>query len=121
MIKTSEKQINSIAQKIGKIKSVEAVILFGSQSRGTNGPLSDIDVCIIEKEKSLVRKESSENLDITFFHELPISMQFRVLKEGKILINNQEKNISNLQKKVAKEYIDFKYLLNNYERRFLHV
>src|SRR3989344_7022578 len=107
MIKTSEKQINSIAQKIGKIKSVEAVILFGSQSRGTNGPLSDIDVCIIgrltEKEKSLVRKESSENLDITFFHELPISMQFRVLKEGKILINNQEKNISNLQKKVAKE------------------
>ena len=122
-ILTKIKDIEKIAREISKIKNVEAIYLFGSQSRGNTGPLSDIDICIIggltEKEKSRVYYFSSDNLDISFFEQLPIIIQFRILKEGKKLFVRDRNKIDELKIRIIKNYIDFKYVINAYCKEIL--
>jgi predicted nucleotidyltransferase len=122
---TMQRDIPKIAKEISSIKSVDAIILFGSMAGGRASPLSDIDLCVIgnltKKERERVLLQSSDNLDITFFSQLPPGIQFRVLKEGKYLVNKNPEKTRELQKKVAKRYIDFKHILNTYQKRLLHV
>lgn len=117
-ILTKIKDLKKIVEEISKIKNVKAIYLFGSQSRNNAGPLSDIDICIIgnltEKEKSKIYNFSSDNLDLSFFRQLPIMIQFRILKEGKELFVKDRNEINELKIKIIRNYIDFKYIINAY-------
>lgn len=122
---TKIENIEKIAEKIAKIKNVEAVYLFGSYARGTSGPLSDIDLCVIGnlslKEERDALSELSDNLDISFFNRLPIYIKIRVFKEGKMLIVNDKEAIDRRKFQTIQEYLDFMPLINKYIREVLHV
>ncbi len=122
-ILTKFEDIPKIAEDIGKIKNVKAVYLFGSYATGKTHPLSDIDICVIgnltEKEKYKAMDALSDNLDISIFNELPISIRFRVFRDGKPLIVKDKDFVDVLKMKTAKEYIDFKYIINQYCKEVL--
>ena len=105
-------EIQKIAKKMSKIKGVDAVFLFGSYATGKNNALSDIDLCVFgklsEKAKEEVLRFSSEKLDISLFDELPIWIKTRVFRDGKPLINKNEKKIREMVFRTMHEWEDFK-------------
>lgn len=105
-------KIQKIAKEISKIKGVDAVFLFGSYATKKNNALSDIDLCVFgklsEKSKKEVLRFSSEKLDISLFDELPIWIKTRVFRDGKSLINKNEKKIREITFKTMHELEDFK-------------
>ena len=115
---TKFEDVPKIAGEIIKIKNVKAVYLFGSYTTGKVHALSDIDICVIgnlnEKEKSKAMSALSDNLDITLFNDLPISIRFKMFKEGNPLIVKDKEFVDVLKMKTAREYIDFKYVINQY-------
>ena len=93
-IKHMLKQLKPLLEKAKKDKDVVAVMLFGSAARGEKH--RDIDVAIVlypKKYKALKMSDIklkyaaiSDALDVTVFQQLPLYIQKRVIKDGKLLM-----------------------------------
>lgn len=113
---TKIEDIDRIAERISKIKNVNAIYLFGSYAKSNIKPLSDIDLCIIgnlkEIDKIKIAGYSSDNLDISFFDELPVYIKFRVFRDGKPLIVKDERSLKLIRLFILNQYRDFKPISN---------
>ena len=102
---------------------VLAVILFGSQARGTAGPESDVDVCLVLEAGAPARLEMSHkrldyvagsDLDIKIFQQLPLYIRSRVLKEGRVLSVRDEDRLYDLAFRTARAFEDFRPYYQRY-------
>lgn len=107
-------EIPRIAKEIAKDKHVKAIYLFGSYATGKIHILSDIDICIITDSYEDVDYPSTDNLDVSYFHLLPLTAQFRVFSEGRPLIVNDKNYVDKLKIRTINNYIDFKPFLNRF-------
>lgn len=106
------KLINPIVEKAKKDKEILAVALFGSALKCEN--YRDIDICLFlnkkisNKEMTGIRikylGEANDKLDIQVFQQLPLYIQIRILKEGKILFVKDEDSLYELAFKTIKEF-----------------
>ena len=79
-----------------------AIILFGSFARGEQTEKSDIDICIVAKEKGKIKEiwnkilESglTEKYDIKIFELLPLKLKIEVIKEGKVIFCKNKKELT---------------------------
>jgi len=119
----SEKQINNLIEKAGKDKQILAVFLFGSRARGEDTPGSDIDICLVLKQRKYSKKELSQkkleylsefDLDIQIYQQLPLYIKKRVLKDGKILMCKNEDEIYEIAFKTIEEYSDMEHFYKDY-------
>ncbi len=70
-----------------------AIILFGSFARGEQTERSDVDVCIVAKERKKIKEIWNEILesgltaryDVKIFELLPLKMKIEVIKDGKVI------------------------------------
>lgn len=105
-----------VIEKIKKIDNVRAVILFGSYAENNIKPLSDIDICVIfnenatKKNKNEVLTYGNDELDISLFESLPLSLKFKILHNGKILY--QTKSLINLKINITNQWFDFRVIAN---------
>ncbi len=112
---TKIEEIPEIAKEIAKNKHVKAVYLFGSYASEKQNILSDIDICVITRDDyEDVRIPVTDNLDVSYFHRLPLIIQFRVFKEGKPLVVKDKDFIYDLKLKTLKLYLDFIHIMNRY-------
>ena len=120
-ITTKFENIGKIANEISKIKNVKAIYLFGSYARGKIMPLSDIDICVIgslsEEEKYKALEHLSDNLDISFFEDLPLVIQFRILRDGKPLFAREDAFLRELKLRTIREYLDYSSFYRQFCRR----
>ena len=117
-----ETHVKKAIKEISKNKEVIAIILFGSNIKKTNRKDSDIDLAIITKKISTkqelnIRGYSSELIDISLFHKLPIIIQFRVFKEGKVLYCKNKKLLNIIKTNTIKNYLDFSIFMNRFYKR----
>jgi hypothetical protein len=100
--------------------SVIAIILFGSVARGQARPISDIDLCIITKrdipetEESDLISYGSEKIDVSLFWNLPPTIRFRVIKEGKTLFCRDPLAYHRIKVDTVREYLDTAPLIRKY-------
>ena len=120
-----KRDIANTVEELRQYPYVNAVILFGSYAKGRIKPLSDIDICVItEKNISFDQRVaiiglSSGKLDISTFWNLPLTIQYRVFKEGKILYNRDWLILHRVRIKTVKEYLDFLPIIErNIKRMF---
>ena len=110
-------KIQKIAKEISKVKNVKAVFLFGSYATGKQNAKSDIDLCVLgklnEKQKNEVLRYSSEKIDISIFDELPIWIKTRVFRDGKPIVNKNEKEVLEIAFRTMHEWEDFRPLIQN--------
>lgn len=110
-------EINKLVKDSSKIKSVNAIVLFGSQATGKNNKNSDIDLCffgkIKDEDKLNIQRMFPEKYDISFFNELPIWIKTRVFKEGKILFLKNKEEYMDVVFKTMHEWEDFKPIIQN--------
>ncbi len=115
---TKIENLYKIVREISKRENVAGVYLFGSHATRKNNALSDIDLCVIgnlkNKEKTDILGYTTDNLDISFFNDLPIWIKIRVLKQGRALIVKDKEFIDKIKINIARKYLDFKYILNRY-------
>lgn len=110
------KKYKEILNELKNNSLIEAIIIFGSYSTNNVKPLSDLDVCILTKknisknDKRNILSFGDEFLDLSLFEELPLSLQFKILNEGKVFYSNI--NLLNLKNKVTNNWFDFRVGLN---------
>ena len=124
MNKKDTLRLKEITGKISKNKKVVAIFLFGSQVTGKAREDSDIDIAVLikdpsEKDESFIAQFWDDKLDIHSFHRLPLEIQFRVLRDGKILFIRNNKYVKYVWLKVIKSYLDFGPFISNFYRRVI--
>lgn len=83
-------------EAVDKLKDndrVQSIILFGSVAKGEAGDNSDVDLCLVEKDRKKVEladkikinSDLPEKVELSFFHDLPLDIRSRVFKEGQVL------------------------------------
>ena len=114
------KEIDKIIEPFKKNRDVISIYLFGSYARGREKPFSDIDICVIADKhanRDEILSHSSKKIDISIFHDLPMSMRFRVIKEGKLLFSRDELKLHRIIVATIKSYLDFKpHIMRRTER-----
>lgn len=103
-------EITKVAAKLRRMGCVKAAILFGSCARGRQRPDSDIDICVITSggnDEPLGL--SSETMDISLFHRLPVAVQYRVFRDGKVLFCKDPLLLTKLKFWTLKIYLDEKH------------
>jgi predicted nucleotidyltransferase len=104
--------INPVIDELCTKKNIIALILFGSVARGQSRQFSDIDLCIItrtdiaESERVDILSYGSGKIDVSLFHDLPLTIRFRILKEGKILFCNDYLYLHRITAATVREYLD---------------
>ncbi len=123
-MKAAKAQINKTVKELKEHPKVMAIILFGSYAKGTQKPISDVDIAVIVKDpdKSIeaeVSSFSSNVFDVVNFHRLPLYIQFEVLKYGKPLFVRDAEYFLDIKRNVLKEYLEMSYLYERMSRRVL--
>lgn len=121
-----------IEQVLGKAEGdaeIVAVLLFGSQARGESTLASDADICLIlrpcsydapalfQKKLSYLKETSA---DVHIFSQLPLYIRRRVLKEGKILLCQDEDVLYEVAFRTAQAFEDFKHIYYSYLEQVAH-
>ncbi|HOT03572.1 MAG TPA: nucleotidyltransferase domain-containing protein [Methanolinea sp.] len=115
----SHPEIATILDDIPK-EGVIAIILFGSHATGNAGPLSDIDLCIVtdrtisEPQKNELLSFGSRIIDIRLFWDLPLPIQFRVIRDGKILYCKSQELLHRITADTVRKYLDVEPLIRKH-------
>jgi predicted nucleotidyltransferase len=107
-------EIKQIVDKILKLDSkhkVKFIILFGSVSKKTNNPLSDVDVAVFydgnDKQRfnfqTLVSGSLPDKVDFHIFQDLPLTLKNEILS-GKLLYYSDYQFVFDEFMKVIKEF-----------------
>lgn len=123
-------EVDGILTKAKKDADVVAVFLFGSRARGESVPGSDTDVCLVlrpgnygsmvlhQKRLSYLKEG---NADVHVFSQLPLYIRRRVLKEGKILLCQDDDLLYEIAFRTAQAFEDFRHLYYGYLEELAHV
>jgi predicted nucleotidyltransferase len=123
-------EVDGILTKAKKDADVVAVFLFGSRARGGSVPGSDTDVClvlrpgnygpmVVHQKRLSYLKEG--NADVHVFSQLPLYIRRRVLKEGKILLCQDDDLLYEIAFRTAQAFEDFRHLYYGYLEELAHV
>ena len=110
---------------------VIAAYLFGSQARGTAGPLSDVDVAIwsasglgAADELELLSYASaavgSSDVDLVVLDQAPVLLRHRVLREAVRLVDRQPAERVRREARTLSEYLDTQWLRDELSRALSH-
>lgn len=118
------RSLKTVVAQLKKLPYVQAVILFGSHARGTARQDSDIDLAVVTNEATEKEEwdiiEKTDDFDISSFSRLPLVIQFRVIKEGKLLFVRNKKELHLLYMKKIHDYLDFEPFIEEFYRRVIH-
>ena len=113
-------KIDEIKDELTKNKKVEAVYLFGSYAKGNPKPFSDRDICVITERnitkevKEEILSNSSKKIDISIFWDLPLSIKFRVIKEGELLYKKDDLKLQKVKVDTFKAYLEFQPIIKEH-------
>lgn len=120
-----EKIKATVVSRLKKIPDIKAVYLFGSYATGKEKPISDIDLCVITEKNIHQSKKldilscAGRDVEISLFHDLPISLKAKVFREGKLLFCRDKRLLIDIKLAAMKEYLDFKPVLDRFTRVFM--
>jgi predicted nucleotidyltransferase len=110
---------------------VAVVYLFGSRATGRESRLSDIDIGVVLKEAPsgkgtrdiyhnlyglFTEIYPAAKLDIVFLHEDHLSLQYSVVREGKILFETDPEFTVDYENRVMNQYLDFRFVLDYFDK-----
>ena len=107
--------LEKIMEQIKTHPKLVAVFLFGSCVKGTDKPISDVDIAVILKDpdpgaEADIGSLYSEKFDIVLFHRLPVYIQFEILKYGEEIFNRDDEHLLEIKRKVLKNYLETSWL-----------
>ena len=119
--------VKQIVEELRTNDNVIALILFGSVARGEAREYSDIDLTIItrtgisEPEEHYLLSYGSQKVDVSLFFALPITIRFRVIREGKVLFCKDPLQLHRIKVKTVQEYLDIAPLIRRHCRHAMRI
>lgn len=118
-------EIENLLARARQDMDVLAVFLFGSTARQEQSAASDVDICLVVKPRAQPFEASALSgkrleylkdfsLDVRIFQQLPLYIQVRVLKEGRVLFVKDEDRLYELAFRTAQAFEDFKHIYYGY-------
>ncbi len=119
---------------IFEARKVVFAYLFGSQTRGEAGPLSDIDIAIgfdqavgpderydlrLEVLGELTDLFKTDDIDLVVLNDAPPLLAHRILREGQLLFSADEKTRMAFETSAVLKYLDWKPHIEKYTRQVL--
>ena len=114
--------------------SVQIAYLFGSQARGEAGPMSDADVAVLFEEgvdpqarfhaKVMLTSElpaifGAKQVDVVDLADAPPALAFRVIKDGKLIRNEDENRRVHFESRTMVRYWDTAPMRKQFEHAIL--
>lgn len=130
MTSTIEQQVQNFFEARAKAEGIAAAWLFGSVARGTARPDSDVDVGVLFREappRTLAgyRFDLETELELLLgvpvqlvvLNHAPSDLVFRVLRDGKLLVNQDPSRRVAFEVRTLKEYWDMEPQRRLYRRQ----
>lgn len=101
-MKSTEDLVRSLRERLEPESDIQFAYLFGSSARGSDGPLSDVDIAVMVVDgKDLPKRHldliasvagvvGSERTDVVILNTAPPVLGYRVLREGVLLFSRDE-------------------------------
>ena len=131
-IKTNVKEkIPVISDYLSGISELSAAYLFGSYARGEQDHASDIDIALLFHEnfssekmdemelaiwKKLTEIMKTDEIDLLVMNRIPLSIQFEIIKSGKIICNNDNDHRIQFELIASAKFWDFKRVKDEYDK-----
>lgn len=108
----------AIGRALQRHPDVVVAYLFGSQARGTSGPLSDLDVAVLlrgdghglERRLALMADVAAATkrgrVDVVILNEAPVALAYRVLRDGRLLFSRDERARIEHRVRTVDRYLD---------------
>ena len=113
-------QVTPLIRELSLKEEVIALVLFGSVARGQARSISDIDLCIVtpkdlpQPDRWDLLSYGSEGIDVNLFWDLPITIRFRVLREGRVIFCKDALRFHLIKVETIREYIDIAPLIRRH-------
>ena len=113
-------RIRPVLTDLSEQQDVIALVLFGSVARGQVKITSDIDLCIITKKdipesgRWDLLSYGSEGIDVNLFWDLPVTIRFRVIREGTILFCRDVHALHRIKVDTVRQYLDIAPLIRKH-------
>ena len=108
-------------------------LLFGSQARGTAGPLSDVDIAVMLPDVmssmcrfrrrlglmvDLSRVLRTDEVDVAILNDVPLALRYRVFRDGILLSCGDRRAFVRSKSRTVVEYLDILPLMERNTRTF---
>jgi uncharacterized protein len=129
----NEIPLNPIKHTLENSRVVKFAYLFGSQARGTTGPLSDVDIAVYIDNRldlfsfrlhfleEISRQFKGQSCDLVVLNNAPLVLQYEVIREGKVLKEDKPKRVQ-FETHVLRQYLDMAHFrsihIASLKRRF---
>ena len=113
-------QITPLIRELFDKEEVIALILFGSAARGQMRSTSDIDLCIVTQRdlpqsgRWDLLSYGSHKIDVNLFWDLPVTIRFRAIREGRVLFCKDALLFHRIQAQTVREYFDIAPLIRRH-------
>ena len=101
-----------IIREFKEDNTIDSIIVFGSISKKTTNPMSNLDVAILfnskttNEDKIKVLLKSDDKLNISDFSKLFLPLQFQFLNSGVII--KQSKELETIKSRVKAQWMELK-------------
>ena len=120
---------DTLKANVSRFDEVVCVYLFGSVARGEAGKLSDIDIAVllsssIDTDRLLdligaISGALGRDADVSILNDLSLPIQYRVIRDGKLLYSANEQARIGFESRVIDEYLDLKPRLEQYIEKWM--
>ena len=122
MDKKTTSQLKPIIKRLSKFPKVSSIFLFGSNVTDRARKDSDVDIAVLTKnatddEEFEIIGCSNRIFDVSVMSRLPLVIQFRVIKEGKLLFCKDELYLTRAKSNILRNYLDFSVFINRFYKR----
>jgi predicted nucleotidyltransferase len=112
--------VEAIRELLNRDPRIDYALLFGSAARQSSRRDSDVDIAVgLVKGLSLSPVEvgtlvadlehaSGRAIDLTFLHEAPPALAYRIFRDGVILIEHDHRALAERKARSILDYLDFR-------------
>lgn len=133
MVAAPSVDLNAVLAYFEQQDDVLFALLFGSQARGTAGPLSDVDVAVmlpdamgdvprfrrrLELIVDLAGVLRTDEIDVAVINDVPLALRYRIYRDGVLLGCRDRGAFVRSKSRTVVEYLDFLPLAERNTRTF---
>lgn len=125
-------ELSAKLEPIFRVYGVQLAYLFGSQARERAGPLSDFDFGVLFRAvlspherfhqrlrliAELIGVLHAQQIDVVVLNDAPPTIRFKIIEQGQIIYNEDERARVRFEAQTMSEYFDTKPLRALYRQR----
>ena len=119
MTEMDEHLMAKLRGRLAQETDVLVAYVYGSQARGTAGPLSDVDVGVLlldegsdhfrrrmDLTRAVADVTSQDAADVIVLNDAPIALCYRVLRDGRVILSRDERSRIRFFVRTVDRYLD---------------